>query len=795
MHRRTVRMLAVAGLASALLAAPPIQSSDKLILTGQLGMVPWKTRASLDTMAARAAFDKYSAAHPEVEIQEFERIWLPGNHWGAAQIMSLASGAGPDMLYIGFGDIGTYVREGLIQSVDGHYDDWDEKARWSAALTEPLKLEGHVWGAVADAHEALLAGNHEVFAGAGMTESALPRTWEQAAVLAGKLAVSGRRSGFGLVGGRNLAYLWMALTRAAGGDAAVRVGTSGVAVNLAVPEARRAAEVLADFGKAMRAAGPDALFIADSDVLLRQAFAQGRIAFGLFATSDLDADLNGDAPTIKNSQPLQLLDPYLGPVPGLVESEPLGYTIGGDFVVIPSHIRDKLRKDAIWEFYTLATNAGSGRETELFAGAQRGQGKISVNVAWRQPTQPAAAAMPAHWLKLMADLAGRAAPMPPDQEFEDLAALLGTRLTALVKDGGDAGAALAAAQSEFEDQDHLKTRRTAGAWQAFGWVVLGIFAAVMAFGLWRLVSMLRDEMRAYRNAPIQGMDGRRWAFAMTLFAPAVLLSVLFGVLPLFMGLKMSAFEHVLRDGGSFVGVRNYLDVIVNPLTHVVVGNTLLFIAISFVLSFLAPLALALVLSTIPFAKLLIRSAFFLPAVASAVVVSVLWQQMYDFGGPFNSFMQALGFAPRKWLAEPSVAMFAVVLPQAWATLGVSGLTYLAGLSAIPEALYEEAELSGAGVAERFQHVTYPHIRPLIGINLVGWLIAAARTAEQVFLLTGGGPGLSTYVVGLDIFNQAYVSIRFGYAMAEVWLLVAIILIFSIYQMRAIRTGQLRMQGN
>src|SRR5678809_1236068 len=151
---------------------------------------------------------------------------------------------------------------------------------------------------------------------------------------------------------------------------------------------------------------------------------------------------------------------------------------------------------------------------------------------------------------------------------------------------------------------------------------------------------------------------------------------------------MSLFEHVLRGGGGFVGVRNYLDVVVNPLTHLVVGNTIEFILLSFILSFLAPLMLALVLSSIPFAKLLIRSAFFLPAVASAVVVSVLWQQMYDFGGPFNSLMQMLGFAPRKWLAEPSVAMFAVVLPMAWATLGVSGLTYLAGLSAIPEALYE-----------------------------------------------------------------------------------------------------------
>lgn len=151
-------------------------ASDKLILTGQLGMVPWKTKASLETMAARAAFDKFAAAHPEVEVQEFERIWLPGSHWGAAQIMSLAAGAGPDMLYLPFGELGKYVREGLIQPVDAAYEDWDEKGRWPSTLTEPLKLESHTWGAVSSAHYALLAGQREVFTAAGLDERALPKT-------------------------------------------------------------------------------------------------------------------------------------------------------------------------------------------------------------------------------------------------------------------------------------------------------------------------------------------------------------------------------------------------------------------------------------------------------------------------------------------------------------------------------------------------------------------------------------------------------------------------------------------
>jgi ABC-type sugar transport system permease subunit len=113
---------------------------------------------------------------------------------------------------------------------------------------------------------------------------------------------------------------------------------------------------------------------------------------------------------------------------------------------------------------------------------------------------------------------------------------------------------------------------------------------------------------------------------------------------------------------------------------------------------------------------------------------------------------------------------------------------------IPESYYEEAELSGAGLVERFKAVTLPFLKPLLGISLVGWLLSVVRTAEHVFLLTGGGPNGATHVIGLDIFDQAYVNVRFGYAMAEVWLLVSVIMVLSIYQVRAVRAGQIRMMG-
>jgi multiple sugar transport system permease protein len=247
----------------------------------------------------------------------------------------------------------------------------------------------------------------------------------------------------------------------------------------------------------------------------------------------------------------------------------------------------------------------------------------------------------------------------------------------------------------------------------------------------------------------------------------------------------------MRDGGKFAGLRNYYDVLINPLTQTMLVNTVRYLGWSFLLGFVAPLLLALILSGLRRLQLVARTLFFLPAVANAVVIALLWEQLYSTSGFMNALLGLLGIGPVKWLEEPGWAMFATVLAQSWSTLGVAGLIYLAGLSTIPESLYEEAELSGANLAERFRTVTWPHLKPLVGISFVGWLLTTARTSEHVLLLTAGGPGRSTYVLGLDIFNQAYVKIQFGYAMAEVWLLVALILVLALYQMRAVREGQLR----
>ncbi len=776
----------------ALTAARP--AFPAIELSAQLGLVPWKAAGRIDNLAARAAFERFLALNPNVRVVEFERLWLPGHYWGAAEVMSIAGNAGPEIMLVPFSELGGYVRAGLIQDLESQYEGWSGKIRFPESLRQSLKLEGKSWGAIHEADYAMLAGNREVLAAQGMDDGTMPATWDQLLEAAARLKVPGKRCGLALQTGKPLAYLWLALARQAGGAYVVKVGAEGIEADLLGTPSLRAAKFLSQVGKRLRAAGPDSLMLAEDDEKLRQAFVEGRTVFALISSRDMDVELFDPGTRGKGLFALQPVKPCLAPVPGAFSPEPVAYSVGGHCAVISSHVRNSLRRDLIWNFYIAATRVSNNVDRSWLDLAMERKELVASSFIMRYPEHPAVRYLPQAWSHAFRASTADAAAMPPDSEFERLAEMLAPRLAEVIWEGSDPEKAMAQVQYEFENTMHNKFRKDSIKWAAVGWAILAIMVGILVFGLVKLVATLRDEMRQFGKGPAESMTPIRILSAFVLFIPALGLAIVFGIVPLLNGLRMSFFANVLRDGGTFVALKNYINVAIDPNTHLAVSNTLYYLVLSFLMAFLAPLILALVLSNFPRGKFLIRSAFFLPAVASAVVVAIVWQQMYDLGGPFNDMATLLGFASRNWLEDPAVAMFGVVLAQSWCTLGVSGLTYLAGLTTVPEEYYEDAEIMGAGLMDRFQHVTIPHIWPLIGINFVGWLVATTRTAEHVFLMTGGGPDRTTHVIGLEIFNQAFVNIRFGYAMAEVWLLVAIVLIFSIYQMRAIRSGQLKVRS-
>lgn len=150
--------------------------------------------------------------------------------------------------------------------------------------------------------------------------------------------------------------------------------------------------------------------------------------------------------------------------------------------------------------------------------------------------------------------------------------------------------------------------------------------------------------------------------------------------------------------------------------------------------------------------------------------------------------------PVRWLSQPETAMFACVLPLAWAGMGPGCLIYLAALKGIDEDSYEAAELDGAGFLDKILFIVVPRLKPLIMINFIGVFISAFFHAEaNILAMTGGGA--DTNVAGLYIFQQAYIYLRFGPATAMAWLLGVMLIGFTLWQLRMLVRMEFKTTGD
>jgi ABC-type sugar transport system permease subunit len=136
-------------------------------------------------------------------------------------------------------------------------------------------------------------------------------------------------------------------------------------------------------------------------------------------------------------------------------------------------------------------------------------------------------------------------------------------------------------------------------------------------------------------------------------------------------------------------------------------------------------------------------------------------------------------------------MIFIVLPTIWAGMGPGCIIYLAALKSIPEDVYEAADLDGAGILSKVWNITVPYLKPLIIINFVGAFIHSARAFDFIFVMTGGGPVFSTHVAGLEIWYTAFMYLKFGYAVAMAWIVGALLVGFTIFQLRILSRVQFK----
>ena len=220
-----------------------------------------------------------------------------------------------------------------------------------------------------------------------------------------------------------------------------------------------------------------------------------------------------------------------------------------------------------------------------------------------------------------------------------------------------------------------------------------------------------------------------------------------------------------------------------------VWNTLGFVAIQVSLLVLFSMVTALALNKKIIGRGFFRAAFFYPVLLSPVVVALIWKWILQRNGVLNAVVSAGGGQPYDWLLHGGSAFGWTVFVSIWAHMGFYTLILLAGLQAIPKDVYEAAEMDAAKPGTRFRRITLPLLMPSLLVVGVLSLIRAVQIFDEVFVLTGGGPGTATTYMVQFIYETGFAQqVReYGMASAASLLLAGVLLCLTLLQLRASKT--------
>lgn len=233
----------------------------------------------------------------------------------------------------------------------------------------------------------------------------------------------------------------------------------------------------------------------------------------------------------------------------------------------------------------------------------------------------------------------------------------------------------------------------------------------------------------------------------------------------------------LSPGFSWVGLSNFTGLLDDPDARAAIGHTVLIaVAITLVQNG-AGLLLALGVNSIIKSRNVLRVLFFAPAVVTPIVTAYLWRNLLGPDGAVNALLRPVGLE-RDWLGSPDLALWSVVAVIVWQFAGYSMVIFVAGLQSIPREVQEAAAIDGAGPVRRFWSVTRPLLAPAITINLMLSIIGGIKLFDQVWALTGGGPGHATDTLSTLIYKDAFTLGEFGYSIALAVVLTLIVAVAS-----------------
>lgn len=273
---------------------------------------------------------------------------------------------------------------------------------------------------------------------------------------------------------------------------------------------------------------------------------------------------------------------------------------------------------------------------------------------------------------------------------------------------------------------------------------------------------------------------RRRSYDFVFVLPWVIGFLCFTLIPYLFSFYISFTKYNMMGTPKWLGLENYREILTaDPYFRTALVVTLKYVLIAVPLKMVFSLLVAVMLNNKLAGSKIYRTIYYIPSLlGSSVAISVVWKAMFRQDGVINAFLGLFGIQGLEWIGTPSTALWVLALLTMW-QFGSPMLIFLAGLNQVPASMLEAAEVDGATGIKKFFYITLPMISPMIFFNLVMQMIGAFQTFTSAMMVTNGGPVNSTLLYVLYIYQEGFSRYNFGYAAALSWILMAIIMFFTV----------------
>lgn len=764
----TVRMMAGAGF-----GIPPKEASDPR------------------SVARRAIFEEFQRRNPDIRVENAGGLELVGANADSLFLMSMAGSNAPDVFYVNFRQYYNFIENGFCRKLDDLVAESPQVlARTSPIIRDVLTSYDGSYYSIPFYHVALgWYYRKDFFEEAGLESRSKPKNWEEF-LLFGRELCENFPDKYALLLSAPPGYLASNFFYQAGGeivrrDQQTRQWKSAIdsPANAKALQFFRKLTSETWTGRDGKTYGPIAKLSTD----YRGDIRRGKALMWFDYTNDVSICSGVDLPVSQ----IGLCEMPAGPAGRSNE-------INAGMWAINASVTDPVKVAAAWKFIRFFAEQEAAKiNTEKLV--DLGLGSMVNPVYLERFGYPElVSSVDPQIVAVSKNLFASGHPEPYGKNCQQIYTVIDSLLeTARLYPDRDAGALLKNADKEINEKligyKPVEVMQQQRAW------ALGILTCLI-LGTGALLIQAGRKWFSNRSSGHFESKRMRIGFYFLCLLPAAATILLWSYYPLSKGLVIAFQDYKLTQPPQWVGLDNFIQVFTNPIFWRAILNSFTFVILSIALGFLLPIFLAIALDEIPRAKVFFRTIFYLPAMTSPMVIALMWRQFYDktpdgllnsvlapFISLVNKGLVPLGITPilpvHDWLGDPSLAMFAVVLPGIWAAAGPGSILYLAALKNIPNERYEAADLDGANWRQKIRLITIPGIRQLMLINLLGVFIGGFKSMENVFVLTFGGPLHATHTMGLEVWQNAFMFLKFGFATAEAWVMGAILIGFTVVQIR------------